>query len=45
MRQVSKKKGLSQAAVETAGGKIFTYGSYRLGVYGPGRRDYNTVYR
>lgn len=37
VRQVSKKKGLSQAAVDAAGGKIFTYGSYRLGVYGPGR--------
>jgi poly(A) polymerase len=33
---VSRKKGLSEAAVEAAGGKIFTYGSYRLGVYGPG---------
>ncbi|KAI9741766.1 MAG: hypothetical protein M1834_000152 [Cirrosporium novae-zelandiae] len=36
VRQVSKKKGLSQAAIDAAGGKIFTYGSYRLGVYGPG---------
>lgn len=34
---VSRKKGLSPAAVEASGGKIFTYGSYRLGVYGPGR--------
>ncbi|KAJ5423035.1 Poly(A) polymerase [Penicillium cf. griseofulvum] len=33
---VSRKKGLSPAAVEASGGKIFTYGSYRLGVYGPG---------
>ncbi|KAJ5523853.1 poly(A) polymerase Pap [Penicillium frequentans] len=33
---VSRKKGLSPAAVEAAGGKIFAYGSYRLGVYGPG---------
>ncbi|KAL4809219.1 Poly(A) polymerase central domain-containing protein [Aspergillus unguis] len=36
VKVVSRKKGLSQAAVEAAGGKIFTYGSYRLGVYGPG---------
>ncbi|PGH28249.1 hypothetical protein AJ80_00140 [Polytolypa hystricis UAMH7299] len=36
VRQVSRKKGLSQAAIDVAGGKIFTYGSYRLGVYGPG---------
>ncbi|KAL4880209.1 poly(A) polymerase Pap [Aspergillus karnatakaensis] len=36
VKLVSRKKGLSPAAVEAAGGKIFTYGSYRLGVYGPG---------
>ncbi|GMF80839.1 unnamed protein product [Aspergillus oryzae] len=36
VKVVSRKKGLSPAAVEAAGGKIFTYGSYRLGVYGPG---------
>jgi poly(A) polymerase Pap1 len=37
IKLVSRKKGLSPAAVEASGGKIFTYGSYRLGVYGPGR--------
>ncbi|KAI9887495.1 MAG: polynucleotide adenylyltransferase [Watsoniomyces obsoletus] len=36
VRQVSKKKGFNDAVAESAGGKIFTYGSYRLGVYGPG---------
>ncbi|KAJ5378660.1 polynucleotide adenylyltransferase [Penicillium cosmopolitanum] len=36
VKGVSRKKGLSQAAVEAAGGKVFAYGSYRLGVYGPG---------
>ncbi|KZF24104.1 putative poly(A) polymerase pla1 [Xylona heveae TC161] len=36
VRQVSKRKGLPQSAIESSGGKIFTYGSYRLGVYGPG---------
>lgn len=36
VRVVGRKKGLSQAAIDVAGGKIFTYGSYRLGVYGPG---------
>lgn len=36
VRVVSRKKGLSPAAVGAAGGKIFTFGSYRLGVYGPG---------
>ena len=33
---VSRKHGLPQATIDSAGGKIFTYGSYRLGVYGPG---------
>jgi poly(A) polymerase len=33
---VSLARGLSEAAAETAGGKIFTFGSYRLGVHGPG---------
>ena len=36
MLLASKKKGLGDAIVNSAGGKIFTYGSYRLGVYGPG---------
>ncbi|KAJ6031791.1 Poly(A) polymerase [Penicillium herquei] len=36
VKVVSRRKGLSPAAVEAAGGKIFAYGSYRLGVYGPG---------
>lgn len=36
VKVVSRKKGLSPAAVDAAGGKIFTFGSYRLGVYGPG---------
>lgn len=37
VKQVSKKRGLPQSSVEAAGGKIFTYGSFRLGVYGPGK--------
>lgn len=37
VKVVSRKKGLSPAAVDASGGKIFPYGSYRLGVYGPGK--------
>lgn len=41
VKVVSRKKGLSPAAVEAAGGKIFAYGSYRLGVYGPGKLSHD----
>lgn len=34
--QVGIQRGLSEAAAQAAGGKIFTFGSYRLGVHGPG---------
>ncbi len=34
--KISKDKGMSDAAASAAGGKIFTFGSYRLGVHGPG---------
>ena len=34
--QVSISRGLSEATANAAGGKIFTFGSYRLGVHGPG---------
>ncbi|EPQ58947.1 poly A polymerase [Gloeophyllum trabeum ATCC 11539] len=36
VKHVSLDRGLSEAAAEAAGGKIFTFGSYRLGVHGPG---------
>ncbi|KAF4637899.1 hypothetical protein G7Y89_g191 [Cudoniella acicularis] len=36
VRQVSRAQGLPESVVKSAGGKIFTYGSYRLGVFGPG---------
>lgn len=34
--KVSIKRNMSEGMAKDAGGKIFTYGSYRLGVYGPG---------
>jgi poly(A) polymerase len=36
VRTVSVTRGLSETAASAAGGKIFTFGSYRLGVHGPG---------
>lgn len=36
VRKVALTRGLSEAAANAAGGKIFTFGSYRLGVHGPG---------
>lgn len=36
VRSVSMTRGLSEVAASAAGGKIFTFGSYRLGVHGPG---------
>ncbi|KAF6015389.1 hypothetical protein HII12_000932 [Brettanomyces bruxellensis] len=33
---VSRKKNMSEGMSKDAGGKLFTFGSYRLGVYGPG---------
>ena len=37
VKHVSKIRNLPQSTVASAGGKIFTFGSYRLGVYGPGK--------
>jgi poly(A) polymerase len=36
VHQVSLSRGLSESAAQAAGGKIYTFGSYRLGVHGPG---------
>lgn len=37
MRQVSLAHGMPAEAASQAGGKIFTFGSYRLGVHGAGK--------
>ena len=34
--QVSKEKGTTDEEAQEVGGKIFTFGSYRLGVHGKG---------
>ncbi|EIN10986.1 Poly(A) polymerase [Punctularia strigosozonata HHB-11173 SS5] len=36
VHEISLANGLSESAANAAGGKIFTFGSYRLGVHGPG---------
>jgi poly(A) polymerase len=36
VRHVGLQKGLAPSVIESAGGKVSTFGSYRLGVYGPG---------
>jgi len=47
VRHVGKLKGLAPSVIQDAGGKVSTFGSYRLGVYGPGKHiiasSYNWV--
>jgi poly(A) polymerase Pap1 len=43
VHRVCVQRGLSEAAAAAAGGKIFTFGSYRLGVHGPGS-DIDTLF-
>jgi poly(A) polymerase len=37
VRHVAQQKGLAPSVIESAGGKVSTFGSYRLGAYGPGK--------
>ncbi|CAM8924527.1 unnamed protein product [Rhodiola kirilowii] len=36
VKKISRSKGLNEQMVQKANAKIFTFGSYRLGVHGPG---------
>jgi poly(A) polymerase len=46
VRHVGKSKGLAASVIQNAGGKVYTFGSYRLGVYGPGMSiHYNNFVR
>jgi poly(A) polymerase len=40
VKVVSRKQGLPESQVMQFGGKIYPYGSYRLGVYGPGTQEW-----
>jgi poly(A) polymerase Pap1 len=35
MRRVARAKKLPEAVVNSLGGRVFTFGSYQLGAYGP----------
>jgi poly(A) polymerase len=39
VKHVAQKRGFAPSVIENAGGKVATYGSYRLGVYGPGQHE------
>jgi poly(A) polymerase len=43
VREVSRRQRLPPSQIDQFGGKILTYGSYRLGVFGPGK-SYTCVY-
>jgi len=36
VKEVSRRKGYPESQVTQFGGRIYPYGSYRLGVFGPG---------
>ena len=39
---IGRQRGLPQGILSEAGGKVFTYGSFELGVYGP-KSDIDTL--
>jgi poly(A) polymerase len=36
IKEVGKEQKKDEATIENSGGKVFTFGSYRLGVHAPG---------
>ena len=44
VKEVSRRMRLPKEQIEQFGGKVFPYGSYRLGVYGPGDRIFSPVH-
>ncbi|KAF2150849.1 Poly(A) polymerase PAPalpha [Myriangium duriaei CBS 260.36] len=36
VKHVGKVKGIAESVMKDAGGRVYTFGSYRLGVFGPG---------
>jgi poly(A) polymerase len=39
VKHVAEKRKLATSVIENGGGKVATFGSYRLGVFGPGRHS------
>lgn len=42
VKRVGKEKKMPEQIINEAGGKIFTFGSYRLGVFGPGTEEWKS---
>lgn len=38
VKLVAEKRNLAPSVIQNGGGKVATFGSYRLGVYGPGKQ-------
>lgn len=39
VKHVAEKRNLAPSVVQNGGGKVATFGSYRLGVFGPGKQS------
>ena len=44
IKEVSKMQRLPESQIAQFGGKVYPYGSYRLGVYGPGEQSRKVRY-